>query len=66
MYKPQPMVDKRTIRNMSYINKIILLLALLAVLPLQIYAQEGRTSYDFMNITPSAHAYALGGNNISM
>lgn len=30
------------------------------------YAQEGRTSYDFMNITPSAHAYALGGNNISI
>lgn len=61
------MADKRTtLKNMRYISKIILLLALLTVLPLQTLAQEGRTSYDFMNITPSAHAYALGGNNISI
>ena len=51
---------------MSYIRRTILALAALLLIVTPLYAQEGRTSYDFMNITPSAHAYALGGNNISI
>lgn len=51
---------------MKYIGHIIIILIVLVISPLCGYAQEGRTSYDFMNITPSAHAYALGGNNISI
>lgn len=49
-------------------NYKLLLIILIAILstPTHIIAQEGRTSYDFMNVTPSAHAYALGGNNISI
>ena len=51
---------------MSYIRRTILALAAILLIVTPLYAQEGRTSYDFMNITPSAHAYALGGNNISI
>ncbi|MBQ0119504.1 MAG: type IX secretion system protein PorQ [Bacteroidales bacterium] len=29
-------------------------------------AQDGTTSYNFLKITPSSHAYALGGNNITV
>ena len=29
-------------------------------------AQDGTTSYNFLNLTPSSHAYALGGNNITV
>lgn len=29
-------------------------------------AQDGSTSYQFLNVTPSTHAYALGGHNISV
>lgn len=51
---------------MNHIRTAIITLFTLLLLPHTGYAQEGRTSYDFMNITPSAHAYALGGNNISI
>ena len=51
---------------MKHIDSLFIALALLLLLPAQSMAQEGRTSYDFMNTTPSAHAYALGGNNISI
>ncbi len=29
-------------------------------------AQDGTTSYNFLNTTPSAHAYALGGTNLTV
>lgn len=51
---------------MNYAKSIISALILLLMYPLSTQAQEGRTSYDFLNITPSAHAYTLGGNNISI
>ena len=51
---------------MKYIHKVIITIVMLLAVVARGYAQEGRTSYDFMNITPSAHAYALGGNNISI
>lgn len=37
------------------------LIALSVALPLSVSAQYGRTSYDFLNIPTSAHAFALGG-----
>ena len=52
-------------KYMKHLHYIISLIAMLLV-PFVGYSQEGRTSYDFMNVTPSAHAYALGGNNISI
>ncbi len=52
---------------MRYSRYIYIILALIAIfLPPSVCGQEGRTSYDFLNITPSAHAYALGSNNISI
>lgn len=29
-------------------------------------AQDGTTAYNFLKLTPSAHAYALGGNNLTV
>ena len=29
-------------------------------------AQDGTTAYQFLNVTPSTHAYALGGHNITV
>lgn len=51
---------------MKHIESLFIALAILLLMPCHAAAQEGRTSYDFMNTTPSAHAYALGGNNISI
>lgn len=51
---------------MKHIERLIITLAALLFTTVAGHAQEGRTSYDFMNVTPSAHAYALGGNNISI
>ena len=43
-----------------------LLLALLFGYVLQAAAQEGVTAYNVLRLTPSAHAAALGGDNISL
>lgn len=51
---------------MRYVQPLYIALITLLLLPFVCLGQEGRTSYDFLNITPSAHAYALGGNNISI
>ncbi len=39
----------------------VLLLGAAAVM-----AQDGTTAYQFLNVTPSTHAYALGGHNITV
>ena len=44
--------------------RLLALAALLLALPAA--AQDGSTAYNFLNVTPSAHAYALGGHNISV
>ncbi len=33
---------------------------------LALRGQDGSTAYNFLNITPSSHVYALGGHNISL
>ncbi|MDY4185537.1 MAG: type IX secretion system protein PorQ, partial [Sodaliphilus sp.] len=49
----------------SYIVRHILLLA--AVVPgIIAWAQDGTTAYEFLQITPSAHVYGLGGHNIAL
>lgn len=46
---------------------IVLLLALLfASLGAYVEASDGETGYEFLNVTPSSHIYALGGRNISL
>ena len=45
---------------------ICTVLILLAALPLDVFAQGGESSYQFLNITPSSRVYALGGQNISL
>lgn len=60
----KPMPENTTMRYKLATRTLVA--ALLLLLPFTGYCQEGRTSYDFLNITPSAHAYALGGNNISI
>ncbi|MCI6103376.1 MAG: DUF3308 domain-containing protein, partial [Bacteroidales bacterium] len=42
---------------------IILLLALVA---LDMHAQDSRTEYNFLRLPVSAHAAALGGDNVSI
>ena len=39
---------------------------LLAMLPFEAFSQAGESSYQFLNITPSARVYAVGGQNISL
>ncbi|MCU6768360.1 type IX secretion system protein PorQ [Barnesiella propionica] len=46
--------------------KYRLLLLVLAWVSITAYGQEGKSSFDFLNITSSSHVYALGGNNISI
>lgn len=46
-------------------KNIRLSLASLLLLPLWIYAQDGSTAYNFMNITSSARIFGLGGVNIT-
>ena len=49
----------------SYIVRHILLLA--AVVPgIIAWAQDGTTAYEFLQITPSAHVYGLGGHKITV
>lgn len=43
-----------------------LLLTLLAVMPFMAEAQESQTEYNFLRLPVSAHAAALGGDNISI
>ena len=52
-------------RMKSYIVRHILLLA--AVVPgIIAWAKDGTTAYEFLQITPSAHVYGLGGHNIAL
>ena len=42
---------------------------LVAILSLHIFgawAQDGSTAYNFLNVTPSSHVYAMGGYNVSL
>ena len=43
---------------------VFVLLALLWVFPLQ--AQESQTEYNFLRLPVSAHAAALGGDNVTL
>ncbi len=49
-------------------NRIIRLLLLLIAIPcaLNIWAQDGSTAYNFLNVTSSSKIYGLGGVNISL
>lgn len=52
---------------MTLCNHIKLMLASMAMLlSVSLWAQDGSTAYNFLNVTPSSHAYALGGHNISV
>ena len=53
---PYNMIKKATIYT--------LLTVICSILPA--YGQDGRTAYNFLNTTTSAHAYGLGGTNISI
>jgi hypothetical protein len=46
--------------------KKIILATFLALLSYQIYAQESQTDYNFLRLPVSAHAAALGGDNITI
>lgn len=46
--------------------KLLHIATLLLILPLAILAQESQTAYDFLRVPQSAHAAALGGDNISL
>lgn len=37
-----------------------------AMLAIAAQAQDGTTAYNFLNVTPSSHVYALGGYNVSL
>lgn len=43
-----------------------LVVSLMFTLPFRVFAQDGRTAYNFLNTTTSSHAYGLGGTNISI
>lgn len=43
-----------------------ILLFIIAMLAPAVAAQDGTKAYNFLNVTPSAHAYALGGCNVSV
>ena len=47
-------------------NRLIYCLISFFCISLNCLAQEGKSSYDFLNIPISSHANALGGNNISI
>ena len=47
-------------------NRLIYCLISFFYISLNCLAQEGKSSYDFLNIPISSHANALGGNNISI
>ncbi|MCQ2288027.1 MAG: type IX secretion system protein PorQ [Muribaculaceae bacterium] len=48
------------------IRTIISAIALAVAGCVVVNAQDGTTSYNFLKLSPSAHAYALGGNNITV
>lgn len=52
------------IRILATLRCAVLAVAALAVAGAQ--AQDGSTSYQFLNVSPSSHVYALGGHNISL
>ncbi|MBR1935275.1 MAG: type IX secretion system protein PorQ [Muribaculaceae bacterium] len=54
-----------TKRISAIITRAALLLAL-PVCALSADAQDGSTAYQFLNVSPSTHVYALGGHNISI
>ena len=47
-------------------HRVLCCLILLVGFGGRIVAQEGKSSYDFLNIPVSSHAHGLGGNNISI
>lgn len=44
----------------------LLYLIIIAALASAVHAQDGSTAYNFLNVTPSSHVYALGGYNVSL
>ncbi len=51
---------------MCFNKKILPILATLSLLAFQSRGETGSTSYDFLNIPTSSHAYALGGTGIAI
>lgn len=47
-------------------NARTLMMAIAITITACAIAQDGSTSYNFLRLTPSSHAYALGGNNITV
>lgn len=52
--------------SMTTRHIIPLLSVAMLLMCLPAFSQDGSTAYNFLNVTPSAHAYALGGHNISV
>lgn len=51
---------------MKVLTKISFCLALMIAAAFGASAQDGTTSYEFLNVSPSSHVYGLGGHNISL
>ena len=47
-------------------TKTTYLVAILALIAFAAQAQDCSTAYNFLNVTPSSHVYALGGYNVSL
>ncbi len=52
--------------KIRHILRLSVSAAVIAAAPLMSYAETGSTSYDFLNIPTSSHAFALGGNGIAI
>ncbi|MCP9611592.1 type IX secretion system protein PorQ [Coprobacter tertius] len=52
--------------NLMRMNRIFFCLLCCLFYNLQGWSQEGKSSYDFLNLPVSTHVNALGGNNISI
>ena len=50
----------------SIFKKLLTSFALLALSPLALSAQDGRSAYDFLNVPTSSHVFGLGGTNITL
>ena len=50
--------------NLNRLAIYTIIAVLLMAIPMN--AQDGTTAYNFLNVTPSAHTYALGGYNVTV